>query len=244
MIKLVDVTKEYKLDGEIFQALKGVNLEIKDGEFTAIVGPSGCGKSTMMHIIGLLDTPSSGKVIIDDKDVSKLGDTDLSRLRNEFVGFVFQQFNLINKLTVLENILLPTIYSRKKFDYDPASRALDLIERFGITSKIKSYPNKLSGGQQQRVAIARALINKPKLILADEPTGNLDSKTGEKILELLKELNEEDKITVVMVTHDNHIAERASRHIHMLDGFITEEETAKGVRKFTQSRINNKPKTK
>lgn len=220
MIQLNNVFKEYKLDGEIFAAVKDINLKINNAEFIAILGPSGCGKSTLMHIIGLLDRPTKGSVIIEGKDISKLSDDQLSKLRNEFVGFIFQQFNLLNKLTVLENILLPTIYSRKGFDFDPKERALQLIERFGIAEKAKSYPNKLSGGQQQRVAIARALINKPKLILADEPTGNLDSKAGEKILHLLKELNEKDKITIVIVTHDKHIADKAKREIHMLDGEI------------------------
>ena len=220
MIKLQNVNKDYKLDGEIFQALKDINLEIKDGEFIAIVGPSGCGKSTLMHIIGLLDNPTNGKVLIEGKDVSRLSDNQLSKLRNEFVGFIFQQFNLINKLNVLENILLPTIYSRTKLTYNPKNKAWDLMKRFEIDSKYKSYPNKLSGGQQQRVAIARALINNPKLILADEPTGNLDSKNGEKILSLLSELNKKDKITLVLVTHDPHIAERARRHIHVFDGEI------------------------
>lgn len=218
MIKLQHINKEYKLDGEIFQALRDINLEISDGESMAIVGPSGCGKSTLMHIIGLLDNPSSGKITIQGKDVSKLTDNELSKLRNEFVGFIFQQFNLINKLSVLENILLPTIYSRIKLPYDPKNKAWDLMKRFDIESKAKSYPNKLSGGQQQRVAIARALVNSPKLILADEPTGNLDSKTGEKILGLLNELNEHDKITLVIVTHDPHIAQKAKKHIHLLDG--------------------------
>jgi len=220
MITLKNVSKEYKLDGEIFTALKNINLEIKEGEFTAIAGPSGCGKSTLMHIIGLLDNPSRGTITIEGKDVSRLSDDELSKIRNEFVGFIFQQFNLINKLTVLENVLLPSIYCRRKFDFNPQLRAIELLKRFNIESKIKSYPNKLSGGQQQRVAIARALINKPRLILADEPTGNLDSKTGEKIISLLKELNTIDKITIVIVTHDKGIANQAKRQINMLDGEI------------------------
>ena len=220
MILLTKVCKDYKLDGEVFQALKKIDLQIKEGDFTSIVGPSGCGKSTLMHIIGLLDTPTSGRISIKGKDVSGLSDNELSRLRNEFVGFVFQQFNLINKLTVLENILLPTIYTGKKLVFDPNRRAWELMERFGIGEKARSYTNKLSGGQQQRVAIARALINKPELILADEPTGNLDSRTGEKIMTLLNELNAKDKITVVIVTHDPHVAENAKRQIKMLDGEI------------------------
>ncbi|OGG27237.1 ABC transporter ATP-binding protein [Candidatus Gottesmanbacteria bacterium RIFCSPLOWO2_01_FULL_39_12b] len=223
MITLSNVYKEYKLDGEVFTALKNINLKILEGEFTAIVGPSGCGKSTLMHLIGLLDIPSKGNISIFDKDVSKLNDNQLSKLRNEFIGFIFQQFNLINKLNVLENILLPTIYSRAKLDFDPLKRVWELLKRFGIEEKAKSFPNKLSGGQQQRVAIARALINKPKLILADEPTGNLDSKNGAMIISLLKELNRKDKITVIIVTHDVHIAENTRRKIRMLDGEIVKK---------------------
>lgn len=220
MIQLKNIYKEYKLDGDVFTALKDINLEIKEGEFTAIAGPSGCGKSTLMHIIGLLDTPTRGKVLIEKKDASELSDNELSKMRNSFVGFVFQQFNLINKLTVAENILLPTIYSKEKLDFEPKKRAIYLMERFGIEEKAASYPNKLSGGQQQRVAIARALMNNPKVILADEPTGNIDSKTGQKILSLLEELNKKDKITVIVVTHDKAIAEIAKRQIKMLDGEI------------------------
>ncbi len=220
MIVLKNVFKEYKLDGEIFTALKNINLKIDEGEFTAIIGPSGSGKSTLMHIIGILDIPSRGKIEIDGKDVSKLSDEQLSQVRNEFVGFVFQQFNLINKLTVLENILLPTVYSKKNNNIDFKEKADILMERFGIKEKASSYPNKLSGGQQQRVAIARALINNPRLILADEPTGNLDTKTGDKILSLLKELNNNDKITVIIVTHEKDIADHARRKIQIKDGEI------------------------
>ncbi|KKS46363.1 ABC transporter ATP-binding protein [Candidatus Gottesmanbacteria bacterium RIFCSPHIGHO2_01_FULL_42_27] len=220
MITLAHVNKIYQIDGEEFYALRDINLEIKQGEFTAILGPSGCGKSTLMHIIGLLDTPTSGTLLINNKDITKLDDNELSRLRNEFAGFIFQQFNLINKLTVLENIMLPTIYSAKKYSYEPKTRALELMDRFGILIKQKSYPNKLSGGQQQRVAIARALLNEPKIILADEPTGNLDSKTGKNILDLIRELNQKEGMTVVLVTHDREIAESCQRHISMLDGKI------------------------
>lgn len=220
MIVLKNIFKEYKLDGEIFSALTDINLEIQRGEFTSIVGPSGCGKSTLMHIIGLLDTPTRGDITVENNRISDLTDNELSKLRNEYIGFVFQQFNLINKLTVIENVLLPTIYSRRNLDFDPKKRAYELLERFAIGFKANSFPNKLSGGQQQRVAIARALINKPKLILADEPTGNLDSKTGKKILDLLKALNSGDKITIVLVTHDSKIAQITRRKIKMLDGEI------------------------
>jgi len=222
MIKFRNVWKIYKLDGDIeYQALKGVNLEIKEGEFVSITGPSGSGKSTLMHLIGLLDKPTKGEIFINGKKVTYLKDDQLSTLRNEFVGFVFQQFNLIPKLNVLENILLPTIYARKKLKYDPKKKALDLLKKFGLGGKERSYPNKISGGQQQRVAILRALIMEPKLILADEPTGNLDSKTGVEIMNLLKALNEKEGITVVLVTHEADIAAYGKRMIRIKDGKIT-----------------------
>lgn len=221
MIKLKKVSKEYKIRKDKgFFALKNINLEIKKGEFASIVGPSGSGKSTLMHIIGLLDKPTSGKVLLNGNDTSSLTDDELSKLRNEFVGFVFQQFNLLNKLTVLENIVLPTVYSNKKSKQKPEKQALYLLERFDMKEKANSYPNKISGGQQQRVAIARALINNPQIILADEPTGNIDTKTGEKILDLLEELNQKDGITLVAVTHDRNIAKRAKRQIKIKDGMI------------------------
>lgn len=221
MIKLQNVWKEYKLDDEIvFTALKNINLIIKNGEFTSIVGPSGSGKSTLMHLIGLLDQPSRGTISIEDKDVSKLNDNELSTVRGEFVGFVFQQFNLINKLTVMENILIPTTYARSKLDYSPVEKARYLLKRFGLEGKEKSFPNKISGGQQQRVAIIRALIMNPKLILADEPTGNLDTKTGGEILKLLHELHEKEKMTVIIVTHDPNIASKTNRQIVIKDGEI------------------------
>jgi len=222
MIKFRNVWKIYKLDGEIeYQALKGANLQIKEGEFVSIIGPSGSGKSTLMHLVGLLDKPTRGEILVNGKNITSLTDDQLSTLRNEFVGFVFQQFNLIPKLTVLENILLPTIYARKKLNYDPKKKALDLIKKFGLGGKEYSYPNKISGGQQQRVAILRALIMEPKLILADEPTGNLDSKTGVEIMNLLKALNEKEGITVVLVTHEADIAAYGKRMIRIKDGKIT-----------------------
>lgn len=221
MIKFKNVWKIYKIDGEIdYQALKGVSFEIKKNEFVSIIGPSGSGKSTLMHLLGLLDKPTKGDIFIEGKNIISLDDNQLSTLRNEFVGFVFQQFNLISKLTVLENILLPTIYARKKLNYDPQKKALDLIKKFGLAGKEYSYPNKISGGQQQRVAILRALIMEPKLILADEPTGNLDSKTGLEIMNLLKDLNDKEGITVVVVTHEADIAAYGKRTIKIKDGEI------------------------
>jgi ABC-type lipoprotein export system ATPase subunit len=221
IISLKKVNKEYLLgDGSIFTALKDINLEIQSGEFSAIIGPSGSGKSTLMHMVGLLDKPSRGEIIVNGKDVSKLDDNQTSTLRNSYVGFVFQQFNLLNKLTILENILLPTFYSRKILDFDPLERADMLMEKFGIISKKNSFPNRISGGQQQRVAVARALVMKPQLILADEPTGNLDHKTGNEIITLFEELNKAEGITIVMVTHEMEIAERTRRQIRVLDGEI------------------------
>ena len=221
MIKLDRVVKSYKIDEETtFYALRESSVEIKEREFISIIGPSGSGKSTLMHLIGLLDKPTAGEIIIRGKKISNLNDDQISSLRNEFIGFVFQQFNLIPKLTVIENIVLPAFYARKKLDYDPKEKALGLIKRFGLEGKEKSYPNKISGGQQQRVAILRALIMEPKMILADEPTGNLDSKTGTEIMELLKTLNEEEKITIAIVTHEVDIAKYGKRIIHVKDGKV------------------------
>jgi len=220
MIKLQNVYKTYFLGDEQVHAVDNVSLEIKEKEYVSILGSSGSGKSTLMYLIGLLEHPSSGKIFLEDKNVSAFGDEKLSQIRNESVGFVFQSFNLIPKFSVLENILLPTKYAKRKLEFNPASRAEELLKKFGIWERRNFFPNKISGGQQQRVAIARALIMKPKIILADEPTGNLDTKTGDEILDLLESLNRDFKVTVVLVTHEKDVAKRTRRQIYMRDGKV------------------------
>jgi putative ABC transport system ATP-binding protein len=223
MIKLQDVCKSYFLGDEEVKAVDNISLEIKEKEFVGILGSSGSGKSTLMHIIGLLDSPTSGNVFLDGRDVSTLTDEELSKVRNRSVGFVFQSFNLINRFTVLENVLMPVRYAKERLDFDPLKRAEDLLTRFGIYERRNFFPNKISGGQQQRVAIARALIMRPKIILADEPTGNLDSKTGDEILDILKNLNTEFGVTVILVTHEEDIAKKTKRQIYVKDGNLVKK---------------------
>ncbi len=220
MIELHDVSKIYRPSKQVeVIALHNVTLTIHTGEFVAILGSSGSGKSTLLYVIGLLERPSSGTVLISNKDTATLPDQARSRIRGEMVGFVFQQFNLIPKLTVLENVLLPSQY--KHMDEKVSrQRALELLETFGIGSKADAFPNQLSGGQQQRVAIARALINNPQVVIADEPTGNLDSKTGKQIIELLRDIHNKEGKTIIIVTHDPSIAAYAKRIIHIQDGEV------------------------
>ena len=225
MIKLQNVSKIYQLGEDKVEAVNKVSLHIKAGEYCGILGSSGSGKSTLMYLIGLLDRPSSGKIIINGDDVSKLSDVELSKVRNHKIGFVFQSFNLISRFTVLENVLMPTKYTKGKLDFDVHKKAEELLKKFGIYERRNFFPNKISGGQQQRVAIARALIMNPSVIIADEPTGNLDTKTGNEIIKLLESLNKELGVTVIIVTHEKDIADRTNRRIYMKDGKITEKYT-------------------
>lgn len=220
MIVLQKINKIYYLGSQSVKVLDNISLEIEEKDFLGILGASGSGKSTLMHIIGLLDKPTNGKVLIDGQDTTTLNDNQISSLRNEYMGFVFQQFNLIEKLTVLENVLLPVSYTTKGSREFFKKEAEELLRRLGIYDRKDYFPNQISGGQQQRVAIARALLLHPKVVLADEPTGNLDSKTGAEILALLSELNKDLGISLVIVTHDQEIAKRSKRKIIIKDGKI------------------------
>ncbi|MBD5241378.1 MAG: ABC transporter ATP-binding protein [Barnesiella sp.] len=221
MIKINDLKKVFRTSEIETSALNGVNMEIQDGEFVAIMGPSGCGKSTLLNIIGLLDNPTSGSYKIDGKEVSSLRENERTDLRKGNIGFVFQGFNLIDELTVAQNVELPLTYlnvssSKRK------ELVKEVLEKVNLNHRAKHYPNQLSGGQQQRVAIARAVVTNPKVLLADEPTGNLDSTNGKEVMELLNELNR-GGTTIVMVTHSNHDASYADRTINLFDGSVVAE---------------------
>lgn len=220
VLQLLDVIKTYTSGNTVFNALDGVSLQIHQGEFVSITGPSGSGKSTLMHIIGLLDSPTSGKVLLGGRDISRLKEHQMAQIRNVTLGFVFQQFNLLAKTSALENVTLPLLYS----DVSKSKHqelAIEMLTKVGLESKLKNTPAQLSGGQQQRVAIARALINDPKIILADEPTGNLDSKSGTEVIALLHNLHEKEGRTIVLVTHDMELAQQAERIIIIKDGKIS-----------------------
>ena len=222
LIELTNVTKKYRVGDQDILALNGINLTIEQGELAAIIGPSGSGKSTLMHLLGCLDTPSSGRMLIDGVDLSNASQNRLAEMRNEKIGFVFQAFNLLAKFNVLQNVELPMIYSGVSAK-QRRERAMEAIERVQLLNRIHNTPLQLSGGQMQRVAIARALVNRPKIIFADEPTGNLDSHTGATILELFRELSRQGR-TIVLVTHDNEIAAQAPRRIVIRDGLIVDPE--------------------
>ena len=221
MIKIINLTKIFRTESVQTTALNEVSLEISQGEFVAIMGPSGCGKSTLLNMIGLLDNPTSGELWFMDPDVSRFSEHDRTDLRNGNLGFVFQSFNLIDELTVFENVELPLLYAGVS-TRERVKRVNEALERMQIAHRTEHYPQQLSGGQQQRVAIARAIVTNPRIILADEPTGNLDSTNGNEVMNLLKELNH-DGATVVMVTHSEENAREAERIIRMMDGYILTE---------------------
>ncbi|WP_064612428.1 ABC transporter ATP-binding protein [Streptobacillus moniliformis] len=225
MIKIKDVTKVYQNGKLSLEVLKGLNLSVSEGEYVALMGPSGSGKSTFLNILGCLDNLTTGTYVLNGIDVSSMNETELSIVRNENIGFVFQAYNLLPKLTALENVELPAMYkgTDKKTRIEKAKKALEMV---GLGDRINYRPVEMSGGQKQRVAIARALINDPKIIFADEPTGNLDSKSGEEILKIFKELND-NGVTIIMVTHEEDVAQHTKRIIRLRDGIINSDEIVK-----------------
>ncbi|NNC94204.1 MAG: ABC transporter ATP-binding protein [Chitinophagales bacterium] len=221
MISLRQISKDYKLGNLIIPALRSIDLEIQRKEYVALMGPSGSGKSTLMNIIGCLDVLTSGQYILNDQDVGNLKDSELAEIRNKEIGFVFQTFNLLPRLNAIENVALPLVYA----GVGSTARnevATEMLESVGLSDRMKHKPNELSGGQRQRVAIARALVNKPSIILADEPTGNLDSKTSEEIMDIFTSINEAGN-TVIIVTHEDDIAKRTKREIRLIDGMINSD---------------------
>ncbi len=217
MIHLQEVSKLYRTERVETTALDNINLEIDKGELVSVMGPSGCGKSTLLNLMGLLDAPSSGKVALDGKAIDRYGDRELARLRNERVGFIFQQFHLVSDLSVMDNVEIPLLY-RRMSNKERRRASLAALDRVGLSSRTHHFPTQLSGGQQQRVAIARAIVGRPGVLLADEPTGNLDSQMGDEIMGILEDLNANEGTTIVMVTHDPRLAERTHRTVRLFDG--------------------------
>jgi putative ABC transport system ATP-binding protein len=221
-VRLQNLTKHYRRGSETIRALDGVTFDIAPGEFVAVVGRSGSGKTTLLDLLGLLLKPTAGALFIDDIDTTKLNDRDRAHMRARKVGFVFQEYNLLSGLNVLENVMLPLRYVKER--KDGRTRAVDLIERVGLTDRVKHRPTELSGGQMQRVAIARSMVNRPSLILLDEPTGAVDTETAQQLVDLLKTLNREENVTIVLVTHDLDIAGEARRQIRLKDGKVLSDQ--------------------
>ncbi|RZK79368.1 MAG: ABC transporter ATP-binding protein [Pedobacter sp.] len=217
MIRLQNIEKVYRTDTVETLAINGISLDIARGEFLSIMGPSGCGKSTLLNIIGLLDEPSKGIIQIDDQDTSRFNDPQMARFRNQKLGFIFQSYHLINDLQVLDNVELPLLY-RNSSAKERRELATEALEKVGLSNRLKHFPNQLSGGQRQRVAIARAIVGRPQIILADEPTGNLDSVMGNEVMDILINLNKKEGTTIVMVTHDENMAHKTDRLVRLFDG--------------------------
>ena len=240
VISIRNLTKTYRMGDIQVHALRGISLDVSAGEFVAVVGPSGSGKSTLMHILGCLDGPSGGHYFLDSRDVSQLSDDDLSKIRNRQIGFVFQGFNLLPRTSALENVELPLLYSSDITAAERKRRALESLAAVGLQERTEHHPNQLSGGQQQRVAIARALLNAPSLILADEPTGNLDSRTSVEVMEIFQGLQTQRGITIVLITHDHQVAEYASRIVTFRDGRIVADK-ANERRRIAERELVNMP---
>ena len=222
MLRLVDICKNYRIGPISVDVLRGIRLEVNRGDLLSIMGASGCGKSTLMHIIGLLDRPTSGSYLLEGREVSAMDDNELSTLRNASMGFVFQSFHLLPRLTTQENVGLPLVY-RGLGDTEIRQRSQEILEKVGMQDRTDHKPSQLSGGQQQRVAIARALVGAPRLLLADEPTGALDPRTGREIMQIFSRLNAEDGLTVIIITHDQAIARHCTRHARLSDGILHED---------------------
>lgn len=223
MIQINNIFKRYKMGEHVLTALDDVSLTISQGDFTSIMGPSGSGKSTLMNIVGLLDNFDSGEYILNGKNIGDYSEKELAAIRNEEIGFIFQSFNLLPRMTVMENVMLPLVYAKVPYN-ERKKRALEALDRVGLADRVSHRPNEISGGQKQRVAIARAIVNRPAVLLADEPTGNLDSKTTKEIIRIFQELNEEAGATIVMVTHEPEVAEYTKKIIHLRDGKKMREE--------------------